>query len=151
MIVEIETRLACSPQQVIDEVKKTKLLAYVARPLLKFVPIEPSEFPVLWEVGQYKTSLRLFGVIPLGYQILDASFPQSESLYCMRDNGYSALIKTWDHTITIDALGDETLYKDRVVVDAGLLTPFVWMFVWFFFRHRQRRWRKLVSRQFQTE
>jgi hypothetical protein len=58
----------------------------------------------------------------------------------LRDNGHSALIKTWDHRITI-ASDDQggTLYRDEVEVRAGLLTPFIWVFAQIFYRHRQRR------------
>jgi len=35
-----------------------------------------------------------------------------------------------------------------VDIEAGLLTPFIWLFSQVFYRHRQRRWQALVKRQF---
>jgi len=65
----------------------------------------------------------------------------------LRDNGYSALITTWDHWITVEPDGERgTRYRDEVEVKAGLLTPFVWLFAQVFYRHRQRRWRALARR-----
>ncbi|MBN8607821.1 MAG: hypothetical protein J0L81_12970 [Caulobacterales bacterium] len=46
--------------------------------------------------------------------------------------------------------GDGALYRDRVRVEAGLLTPGVWMFAALFFRWRQMRWRALVKRGFKS-
>lgn len=60
----------------------------------------------------------------------------------------SAMIPTWDHIITIAAVGSGTLYRDRVTIRAGLLTPAVWLFALLFYHHRQRRWRQLVRNGF---
>ena len=148
MIVELETLLACPPSKAIEEVKKARLLSYVARPVLKFVAKDPNEFPIQWEEGHYKTSIYLFGLIPLGRQVIGLTIPQSQSLFCMRDNGYSKVITKWDHTITIDPIDDGTLYKDRIVIEAGALTPIIGVFVRLFFRYRQKRWRNLVASNF---
>ena len=49
----------------------------------------------------------------------------------------------------MQALPDgRTRYTDSVEVRAGLLTPLVWAFATAFYRHRQRRWRRLVRRGF---
>ncbi len=41
-----------------------------------------------------------------------------------------------------------TLYRDRVEIDAGLLTPVVAALARVFYRHRQGRWRALAARGF---
>jgi len=46
----------------------------------------------------------------------------------LRDNGYSPLITKWDHVITAQEVSGGTLYRDRVTIEAGILTPFVWLF-----------------------
>lgn len=56
-----------------------------------------------------------------------------------------ALIKRWDHLITIRKIDENHChYIDEIEIDAGLLTPFVWTWAIWFYRHRQRRWRALV-------
>jgi len=93
----------------------------------------------------------LFGVIPLGWQAIVITLPEPEgNSRFVRDNGYSLLIRRWDHWITIEPAGDGTCtrYTDTVHVDAGLLTPLIAGFAKVFYAHRQRRWRALARRGF---
>jgi hypothetical protein len=43
---------------------------------------------------------------------------------------------------------DRTHYRDVVYVEAGWLTPAIWLYASLFYRHRQRRWRRLVRNGF---
>lgn len=147
MRVDIATYLPCTPALAIANVNSPQLLLHIAKPLVTFVAIEPPQFPVTWTEGTYRVSMRLFGIIPLGKQDIVISHPPGE-VFTLRDNGRSALIKTWDHLITVTASGSGTLYRDQVTIEAGLLTPLVWLFALFFYSHRQRRWRQLVSAGF---
>ena len=147
MQVDISTQLPCNPRDAIEQVKSSRLLLHVAKPLVTFVPIEPSQLPHTWADGTYWVSLRLFGIIPCGKQAVVISYPSSAP-FTLRNNGHSALIQKWDHVITIVPSGDGTLYRDRVAIDAGVLTPFMWLFAQVFYRHRQRRWRQLVKHGF---
>ena len=74
--------------------------------------------------------------------------PPVESGFAARDAGHSALIPVWDHLITIEPVAAGVLYRDQVEVRARVLTPFIWLFAQVFYRHRQRRWRKLVASGF---
>ena len=38
------------------------------------------------------------------------------------------------------------LYRDRIAIEAGFLTPFVGLYARWFYRTRQRRWRALARR-----
>lgn len=101
-------------------------------------------------------SLRGLGVMPLGKQWIDVSKPTVETTpgeqrYQIRDDGEGTLISQWDHTITIaDTDEDHTQYVDEIMVDAGLLTSFIWVYANMFYRHRQFRLRLLVNRGFQV-
>lgn len=147
MQVDISTLLQCDPSDAIEHVQSSRLLLYVAKPLVKFVPIEPSELPHTWAEGTYLVSLQVFGIIPFGRQAVVISYPSSAP-FTLRDNGHSALIQKWDHVITIAPLGDGTLYRDRATINAGVFTPFIWSFAQLFYRHRQRRWRQLAKSGF---
>ena len=74
--------------------------------------------------------------------------PMRGEVWSIRDNGHGAMIKTWDHMIEVAPDGDGTRFTDRVTVDAGWLTPFVALFARVFYRHRQRRWRRLIANGF---
>ena len=147
MLVDISTYLPCNPNDAIEHVNSPRLLVYVAKPLVKFVPIEPLQLPLAWTDGTYWVSLHLFGVIPLGRQAVVISHPSS-AIFTLRDNGHSALIRKWDHVITIEPSGNGTLYRDQVTIHAGMLAPFIWLFAQLFFHHRQMRWRKLARDRF---
>ena len=155
MIIEQTTFLPCSPQQCFEEVKTSHLMLHVASPMVKFIPIQPSSLPERWEQKVYVVSLRLFGFLPIGKQWINISGRKRSKemgrFYVeFRDNGRGTLISTWDHLITIQApkQGNGTIYTDRVEIKAGILTPFVCLFAWLFYRHRQKRWQRLVANRF---
>ncbi len=148
MLVDVSTYLPCKPEAVIRHASTSRLLQYVAEPLVKLVPRQPSQLPEIWSEGTYQVSMYLFGFIPFGKQAVVISFPECKDDFRVRDNGYGSRIRKWDHFITIERAGDGTLYRDRVTIEAGILTPFVWGFAQLFYRHRQRRWRKLVAHSF---
>jgi ligand-binding SRPBCC domain-containing protein len=147
MVVDVSTHLACAPSEAQRHVRTMRLLEYVTAPLVRFVPEQ--EMPAeIWSDGTYRVQMYLLGVVPLGWQAIVLSFPEKAGAFCVRDNGYSPLISRWDHMITIAPEGEGTRYRDRVAIEAGLLTPLIWMFAQVFYRHRQRRWRRLVRQQF---
>ena len=53
-------------------------------------------------------------------------------------------ITAWNHRIRIQPEGSGCRYTDEVRINAGLLTPMVWLHTQLFFRYRQMRWRRLV-------
>ena len=55
---------------------------------------------------------------------------------------------TWDHTIEVEPVDNWTRYVDRVVIDAGVVTPLVAAFAYFFYKHRQQCWQRLVAAEF---
>ena len=153
MIVERTSLFPCSPQQCFEEVQTPRLMQHIASPLVRFMPIEPKSLPDRWEEREYLVSVCLFGFLPMGRQWVNISARDRSNeigrFYVeLRDNGRGALMSKWDHLITIQASGQGCSYTDRVEVKAGILTPFVWLFAWFFYRHRQRRWQRLVTNGF---
>ncbi len=132
------------------EVNRPELLSYVSRPLIAFEPIAPSTFPGRWEEREYSVRMKLFGVVPIGRQVIGIErSEEGGSTLVLRDNGRSALAKRWDHVMTVERTEDGcTHYTDHVVIEAGALTPAIWAFARVFYAHRQGRWRRLVARKF---
>lgn len=153
MQVLIETMLPMAAHDVLARLRTTALLRYAAAPIMHFVPLDPSQFPEEWAEGEYRVATRLFGLIPLGQQTIDITFDgSSKDAYAVRDNGHGDLARRWDHRINVVAIDDRwTCYRDTVDVEAGLLTPFVWLFAQGFYRHRQRRWRMLARAELTAE
>ncbi len=145
MRVCLTTVLPCSFEHAVAEVKSPRLLEFVAHPLVRFEPLQPPTFPSAWAEATYWVKLKLFGFLPLGTQAVVISYPQVATGFALRDAGYSSLIKTWDHWIFITKGKDgATHYRDEVRIEAGILTPFIWLFAQWFYRHRQRRWLSLA-------
>lgn len=148
--VELATHLDCTPDEAFAQVQRSALVDHVAAPLIRFAP-RGRPFPETWEPGEYQAWMLLFGVLPLGWQAVVISLPEpSGEVRFLRDNGYSPLIRQWDHWIAIgpDPSGTGTRYIDKVTIDAGILTPVVAAFARVFYAHRQRRWRALVRDRF---
>jgi len=148
--VELATHLDCTPDEAFAQVQRSVLLDHVAAPLIRFAP-RGRPFPLTWEPGEYRASLSLFGVIPIGWQAVVISLPEpSGDVRFVRDNGYGPLIRRWDHWIAIGPAsgGEGTRYIDQVTIDAGPFTPIVAAFARLFYAHRQRRWRALAANRF---
>lgn len=148
MKISLSTGISCSWEEAAEQVLTTRLLHYIARPLVSFSPVGADPLPDTWTEGTHWVRLRLFGVLPLGKQAIVISILPVTRGFALRDAGYSTLIPVWDHTLTIEPSPKGALYTDTVEVKAGLLTPFIWLFAQVFFRHRQRRWRALAASGF---
>lgn len=142
------------PERVWKELHRPKLLEYVAAPLVVFNPVAPESFPERWEEDEYRVAMLLFGVVPLGEQTICISRVRvddadGEQFYQLRDDGTGQLVSLWNHQISVRETSDgKTVYTDEIEVKAGVLTPVIWLFAAIFYRHRQRRWRKLVANDF---
>jgi hypothetical protein len=148
MRISRATRLPCAVDTVVSHARTPRLLQYVAAPIIAFEPVDPPAFPAEWSPGQYLVRLALGTIVPFGTQVIDISTWSDGESVVIRDNGHSRLIRRWDHLIRITPVGDMTEYRDEIEVRAGVLTPFVAAFAWFFYRHRQRRWLRLVESGF---
>jgi len=148
--VELSTTLACTPDEAWTRVRTSVLLLHVAAPLIRFTPKGDARFPEVWQPGEYRAWMWLFGLIPIGWQavVISEPEPQGDARF-IRDNGFSPLIRRWDHWITIaPGEGGTTRYTDRVDVEAGPLTPLIAAFARVFYAHRQSRWRALANSGF---
>lgn len=144
MTVSLTTRLDASPDRVWDEARKPRLLFHIGHPLMKFTMTDPDHVPDYWDCCDYLVSLRLYGVIPLGSQTISISYPEpTEQAFYLRDKGHSASIRRWDHLVTVARDAEGTLYTDYLEIEAGLRTPLVTAFAWWFYAHRQGRLRIL--------
>ena len=149
MRVKLTTTFPAPPERVWEEVQTSRLLEYLAAPLVRFRAEKPAQLPTTWEDESYQVQMFLFGWLPAGRQTINISRSVSNSARVLRDNGSGQLATVWDHTIRLTpGSSGGTEYTDIVEVRAGILTPIVWAFAQIFYRHRQRRWRALVARGF---
>ncbi len=147
MRVYVESVLDCSPDRAWSEVRTSRLLLEVIRPLLRFVPPQGASFPFEWEQS---TTVRgrsyVLGLIPLGlhtiqYERVDADRREIQTREANR------LVRRWDHLISIREIsGERTLYSDEIDIAAGPMTWLMWLFAQCFYRHRQCRWKRVARR-----
>ena len=146
MIARISTYLSCSDEQLWEKIMDPKSLQFVASPILKFIPVGKNIFEKEWELNRdYVLKLYLFGFLPLGnHTIRLINIDRSENKIESTESGL--LARVWNHTILFQETEQNRVhYMDIIEFKAGLLTPVILGFAHLFYRHRQRRWRKLLK------
>jgi len=146
MKAKISTTINTNVSRMWEELQKTSSLMHVASPILVFRTQDGKSLPEIWEVGRvYKLKLFAFHILPLGkHNIKVKKIEPAEWEICTSE--YGSLTKTWNHNIYIIPVSESALrYTDEIDIEAGFLTYFVWLFAHIFYRHRQRKWRILLS------
>jgi hypothetical protein len=123
------------------KVKTSALLEFVAKGMIRFVPIK-GHFPEIWQEGStVETRSLLFGFIPFGgvhtlfFEKID---DENKSL---QTKEFDDAAKVWNHTITMKKLDSNTiLYEDEIIIYGGFLTFFITLWASYFYQHRQKRW-----------
>lgn len=154
MHIHLSTPLNAPPEWVAAQLQSTAVFRHITAPLMRFRPARGAAWPARWAPGELPVRMRLLGLLPMGGQTVRISVEpprQPGGWPTLRDNGEGALMRRWDHRITLQPLpGGRTLYTDEVEVVARhlpwLMTPVSAAFAWVFYRHRQRRWRQLARR-----
>ena len=126
-------------------VQSPATLCHVAAPLLRF-PGLAGRTAAWCEGERVVTWLLLGGVLPVSRHHLEVRSIDPERR-TIDTHEWGGLVRTWDHTIHIEPMDARRCrYTDRIDIDAGRLTPLVARFAEVFYRHRQRRWRRLARR-----
>jgi hypothetical protein len=128
------------------EIQKVQSLMHVAAPILVFKPQHGTRMPEKWEVGEtYALKLYAFHIIPLGKHSIDVKRIDPENREILTHE-HGSLTKTWNHLIRMKEIdGTTAWYTDEIEIEAGIITPLIWAFAHIFYRHRQRKWKKVLS------
>lgn len=147
----VKSQFNYSFDKVADEVQKVRLFKYTSYPLLTFSPVNSEDQNrEYWPGSPLPINLYIFSVVPFGRQNIDSRIvTKTKELLHIEDNGSGNNIKKWDHTILVKRNGEVCEYIDSVGIQAGLLTPFVWLFSWCLFNYRHYRWKKLIKTNFE--
>ncbi|MCR5094814.1 MAG: L-2-amino-thiazoline-4-carboxylic acid hydrolase [Lachnospiraceae bacterium] len=135
-----------SKKTVFTRLLKLRTLQYIAYPYATFTPLNGTD-SMAWEAGSTsRFKFRLFGIIPFGTHTIHVMrFGMDEGIYTHEGNEY---VPVWDHEIILEELpGNKCRYTDKVDIDAGWKTIFIWMWANCFYAHRQRKWIKLLKRK----
>ncbi|CAB4894464.1 MAG: hypothetical protein F2808_03080 [Actinobacteria bacterium] len=153
MFVFLRFTLDTTPDAAWDALTSPAVFRQVSAPLVRVRSREKGGFPERWIDGTpHEVSLRLLGIFPLGHQRIQVSFaerPGGVRMIIDKGAGLTGFLRVmprWDHRMAVSATDDgRTLYRDRLAVRAGLLTPLVWLSMWAFWQVRASRLKRLAS------
>jgi hypothetical protein len=59
---------------------------------------------------------------------------------------HNSIVKIWNHKIVLRSIGDDIIeYTDEVEIYAGIFTFFVAIWGKMFYKHRQRKWKRIAK------
>jgi hypothetical protein len=71
--------------------------------------------------------------------------PESRLIF---SSEHGRLTRVWNHRLQIVPIDSRAVvYTDAIEIQAGGMTVFIWLFAHVFYRHRQRRWKRLLARR----
>ena len=145
MIARIQTYLPSSCEKAWRMVLQRDAFIHVTRGMLGFQGAE--EWPDLFHEGQViETRLLFFNLIPgWKHRLRITRVDHGKMDLASQEQG--GFVRNWEHRKWIEKKGPESscLYTDEIVIEAGWLTLFVWMFAHVFYRYRQIRMRQLAK------
>ncbi|HTE59937.1 MAG TPA: hypothetical protein VK631_06260 [Solirubrobacteraceae bacterium] len=143
MRVQLKLVLDSTPDAVWWALRSPSVLSDVAHPFFAFEPLSPRGLPRVWTEGRHPVrASMLWGMIPAGEQVIDIRFRERGDTRIIEDSGGPvsgalSVATSWRHRMAVSpADGGRTLYRDRLDISAGLLTPFVWLGAWVFWQWR---------------
>jgi hypothetical protein len=153
MRILLKLVLDCPPDAAWRAIRDPEVFAAVSAPLTTFSSLEPEGFPDSWPAGAHPVRVRALGLVPIGTQVIDISFPdRSDDVRMMVDSGAAltgplTVVRRWRHTMAVSpAPGGRTLYRDRLEFDAGPATLLLWPIYWAFWQWRSIGLRALAPR-----
>ena len=150
MRILLKIDLTCPADAAWRAIRSPDVFRAVSAPFTTFESREPDGFPDSWPEGQHLVQGKAFGLVVMGEQIIDLEFlSYPDGTRAVRDTGRGlsgplALVRSWDHTMSVSALPQErTLFRDQLKVEAGLLTPLLWIGFWAFWQWRSIQIKRL--------
>ncbi len=159
MRVLLKFVLDCDPDAAWRALQSPTAFREVALPWLDFRSDEPAGLPAVWAEREYRLRVRALGAVTVGTQAVRLSVlgAREPGVRILRDSGGGtggllAALPHLDHRMAIspDPSGPgpdgrmRTLYRDRLLVRAGVLTPVAWYTLWAFWQWRGMRLRRLA-------
>ncbi len=151
MRILLKLELDCAPDAAWRAIRSPAVFRAVSAPFTTFESLEPGGFPDSWSEGVHLVRAKAFGVAVIGEQTIDLAFRRATGrrAHRVRDTGRGlsgplAVVDRWEHTMAVSALpGARTLFRDQLRVEAGALTPLLWIGFWAFWQWRAIQLRRL--------
>lgn len=146
MIARISTTMNCTDAELWEKIMKPSTWKYISDPLLRVEPVDAEGLEKEWTTNKpYTFKIYLLRVIPLGKHTIQLKrIDKSKNLIKSEESGTMA--KVWNHIISFHEIDNSSIrYTDEIEIKSGILTLPIWLFANVFYRHRQRRWKKLLK------
>jgi hypothetical protein len=150
MRVLLKLEFDCAADAAWRAIRNPKVFRAVSAPFTTFDSLEPGGFPDSWPEGEHLVRAKAFGLAVIGEQTIDLAFRERRNgVRSVRDTGRGlsgplSLVTRWEHTMAVSALpGARTLFRDQLIVEAGVLTPLLWVGFWAFWQWRAIRLTRL--------
>jgi hypothetical protein len=139
MTIRVTSIFPADRETVFEKLQEISTLQYICSPIAKFTPIDEQH---IWVSGAcFRFNLRVMG-LNFGVHTINVDKFDLDKI-TTRENNKS--VPVWNHIITLEKHSNNyTKYTDIVEIKAGWKTIFIWIWANLFYRHRQRRWRKLL-------
>lgn len=145
MKVKVSSTFNREPTEIWHLLKRSSTLVYVTRGLIGFRS-SAEEFPQIWQEGKTEhMQILLFGLVRAWHhQIRFVSVSEKNMQIMTHEAG--GMISKWNHQMSVSPVNCHScLYTDEIEIEAGLLTPMVWLYAQVYYRYRHIRWRYLVN------
>jgi len=142
MVVQKTSVFPADRDSIFQKLQQLNTLQYIAWPYATFEPV--GRTVSAWAVGSTSVyRLRLFDVIPFGTHTIHIVRFDPDGVSSREGNEH---VPVWNHDITLKAVdAKHTRYTDRVEIQAGWKTVFIWLWANAFYAHRQRKWIRLLQ------
>ena len=120
-------------------------LIYICKPMAIF-KISTNEKYMKWELNkEYVFKLLIYGFIPFGnHKIILEKIDETNKVIISKE--HNKIVKIWNHIIKMENKGEKNIrYTDEVEIYAGIFTLFVAIWGIIFYKHRQKKWKKIAK------
>ena len=141
--VRVSSLFPASIDEIWERLQRLETLQYIAAPYATFEPFD--ENSLTWKEGVTTDYFfKLFGLFSFGkHSIKMIELNKSKGI--IYTNEMNKSVPVWNHTILLQQTeGDVTHYTDEVEINAGWKTHFVYCWSILFYKHRQKKWLKLL-------
>ena len=141
--VRVSSYFPASADIIWEKLQHIETLQYIAAPYALFDPA--GNGLMVWKAGEtFQFHLKIFGILPMGIHTINvAQFDRATLTVYTNENNKS--VPVWNHRIMLkQESAGRTYYTDEVEINAGWKTQFVYLWSKAFYKHRQRKWLRLL-------
>lgn len=151
MHVILRLHLDAEADDVWRHLRSPETMTSLYAPVMLVRPVE-APLPARWATGSSAhVRLLLGGRMPAGHQRIDIRLRRRGDIRILEDHGAPTsgpltVITSWRHRMAVQpAATGGTIYRDRLDISAGALTPLLWIGFSAMWRWRGVRMRRLLT------